>query len=115
MGDVVNTASRLQTSAPIGGLVVGEETYRATRNVIRYQELEPIDAKGKRDPVEAWLALAPIGAPRSGRRRRPARRQRVDDAVGVDHDMTVMQHDIVEAFDRHALRVLRELSERVLP
>jgi class 3 adenylate cyclase len=63
LGDVVNTASRLQTSAPVGRLVVGEETYRATRNVIRYQELEPIDAKGKSEPVEAWLALEPIGAP----------------------------------------------------
>ncbi len=40
LGDVVNTASRLQTSAPVGGLVVGEETYRATRNVIRYRELD---------------------------------------------------------------------------
>jgi class 3 adenylate cyclase len=63
MGDVVNTASRLQSSAPSGGLVVGEETYRATRHVIRYRDLEPIDAKGKRDPVETWLALEPIGAP----------------------------------------------------
>ncbi|HEX3113261.1 MAG TPA: adenylate/guanylate cyclase domain-containing protein, partial [Candidatus Eisenbacteria bacterium] len=63
LGDVVNTASRLQTSAPAGGLVVGEETYRATRHVIRYRELEPVHAKGKRDPVEAWLAIAPIGAP----------------------------------------------------
>jgi class 3 adenylate cyclase len=63
MGDVVNTASRLQTSAPTGGLVVGDETYRATRHVIRYRELAPIDAKGKSEPVEAWLALAPIGAP----------------------------------------------------
>jgi class 3 adenylate cyclase len=63
MGDVVNTASRLQSSAPPGGLVVGEETYRATRHVIRYRELEPIDAKGKRDPVETWLAVEPIGAP----------------------------------------------------
>ena len=63
LGDVVNTASRLQTSAPPGGLVVGEETYRTTRNVIRYRELEPISAKGKRDPVEAWLAVEPIGAP----------------------------------------------------
>jgi class 3 adenylate cyclase len=63
LGDVVNTASRLQTSAPPGGLVVGEETYRATRNVIRYRELEPISAKGKRDPVDAWLAVEPIGAP----------------------------------------------------
>jgi class 3 adenylate cyclase len=63
LGDVVNTASRLQTSAPAGGLVVGEETYRATRHVIRYRELEPVQAKGKRDPLEAWLAIAPIGAP----------------------------------------------------
>jgi class 3 adenylate cyclase len=63
MGDVVNTASRLQASAPSGGLVVGEETYRATRHVIRYRELEPVAAKGKRDLVEAWLALEPIGAP----------------------------------------------------
>src|SRR5213082_3462637 len=39
MGDVVNTASRLQTSAPPGGLVVGEETYRLTRNAIKYQAL----------------------------------------------------------------------------
>src|SRR4029453_12556526 len=52
-----------QTSAPPGGLVAGEETYRATRHVIRYRELEPVQAKGKRDPVEAWLPLAPIRAP----------------------------------------------------
>jgi len=63
LGDVVNTASRLQTSAPPGGLVVGEETYRATRHVIRYEQLDAIQAKGKRDPVEAWLAVSPIGAP----------------------------------------------------
>ena len=71
LGDVVNTASRLQTSAPPGGLVVGEETYRATRNVIRYRELEPVTAKGKRDPVEAWLALGARLEPRpSGPRAR---------------------------------------------
>ena len=63
LGDVVNTASRLQNSAPVGGLIVGEETYHATRNMIRYQELDPIQAKGKKDPVPAWLAIAPVGAP----------------------------------------------------
>ena len=31
LGDVVNTAARLQTSAPRGGILVGEETWRATR------------------------------------------------------------------------------------
>ncbi|MGH2554519.1 MAG: AAA family ATPase, partial [Actinomycetota bacterium] len=63
MGDVVNTASRLQSAAPTGRLVVGEETYRATRNVIAYEEMGSILAKGKREPVQAWLAVAPVAAP----------------------------------------------------
>src|SRR5213596_3350811 len=29
-GDVVNTAARLQSAAPVGGILVGEQTYRAT-------------------------------------------------------------------------------------
>src|SRR5436190_11056643 len=55
-GHVLNTASRLQSAAAPGRLIVGAETYRATRRAIRYTELEPIEAKGKRDRVEAWLA-----------------------------------------------------------
>jgi class 3 adenylate cyclase len=55
-GDVVNTASRLQSSAPVNGVLVGEETYRATRTVINYDTVEPLTVKGKSDPVQAWLA-----------------------------------------------------------
>jgi class 3 adenylate cyclase len=55
-GDVVNTASRLQTAAPINGIVVGEETYLETRDVIEYQATEPVVAKGKEHPVKAWIA-----------------------------------------------------------
>jgi class 3 adenylate cyclase/tetratricopeptide (TPR) repeat protein len=62
LGDVVNTAARLQTSAPPGGLIVGEETYRATRRAFRYEQLVSIEAKGKRDPVPAWLVLEPATA-----------------------------------------------------
>src|SRR5438067_813626 len=62
-GDVINTASRLQTTAPSGRLVVGEETYRATRSAVRYEELEPVAAKGKAEPVEAWLAVGAATAP----------------------------------------------------
>jgi class 3 adenylate cyclase/tetratricopeptide (TPR) repeat protein len=63
LGDAVNVASRLQAAAPTGRLIVGRETYRATRRSIRYEELQPIVAKGKREPVEAWLAVAPTDAP----------------------------------------------------
>src|SRR5262249_37510622 len=55
-GDVVNTASRLQHLAPIGGLIVAEPTYRATRDVIEYERLEPVPVKGKRDPISIWRA-----------------------------------------------------------
>jgi class 3 adenylate cyclase/tetratricopeptide (TPR) repeat protein len=60
MGDVVNTASRLQSAAPEGRLLVGAETYRASRNAIRYEPHEAIDAKGKSQTVEAWLAVEPL-------------------------------------------------------
>jgi class 3 adenylate cyclase/tetratricopeptide (TPR) repeat protein len=58
-GDVVNTAARLQSAAPPGRLVVGVETFRATRRDLQYEALPPIVAKGKRDRLEAWLALEP--------------------------------------------------------
>jgi class 3 adenylate cyclase/tetratricopeptide (TPR) repeat protein len=62
-GDVVNTASRLQNAAPPGRVIVGAETYRATRHAIRYEELEPVEAKGKADAVETWLAVEASSTP----------------------------------------------------
>jgi class 3 adenylate cyclase/tetratricopeptide (TPR) repeat protein len=63
VGDVVNTASRLQTAAPEGRLIVGEETYRATRQAIGYEALDAVEAKGKAEPVRAWLAGESLAAP----------------------------------------------------
>src|SRR5437763_14991702 len=57
-GDVVNTAARLQSSAPVNGILVGEATYRATRQAIDYREAPPVDAKGKSEPVKVWEAVA---------------------------------------------------------
>src|ERR671913_321907 len=54
VGDVVNTASRLEGVAPAGGVVVGEATFRATRRLFDYQELAPVKVKGKTDPVPVW-------------------------------------------------------------
>ena len=60
LGDVVNTASRLQSHAPPGRVLVGEATYRSTRHAIRYEARSAVSAKGKVDPVEAWLAVEPL-------------------------------------------------------
>ena len=56
-GDVVNTAARLQTAAPVNGVLVGETTYRATAGAIEYRLVEPVRAKGKAEPVPAWEAV----------------------------------------------------------
>ena len=62
-GDVINTASRLQTAAPTNSILVGEETYRATRAVFDYDAVQALVVKGKRQPVPAWLALGPKAGP----------------------------------------------------
>jgi class 3 adenylate cyclase len=62
-GDVINTAARLQSAAPAGRAVVDAQTYRLTRHAFDYRELDAVDAKGKRDPVRAWLVERSLVAP----------------------------------------------------
>ena len=57
-GDVVNTASRLQGIAPINGVAVSEPTYRQTERVFIFDRLEPVQVKGKADPLAVWQPLA---------------------------------------------------------
>ena len=56
-GDVVNTAARFQSAASVNSILVGESTYRATRGKIDFREHEPVEAKGKSEPVPVWEAV----------------------------------------------------------
>jgi tetratricopeptide (TPR) repeat protein len=49
--------TRLQSAAPVNGVLVGETTYRATAQLVDYREADPVDAKGKAEPVPVWEAL----------------------------------------------------------
>ena len=57
-GDVVNTAARLQALAPVGGVAVGDGTYRLTERLFVFERLEPVVAKGKTEPIECWRPLS---------------------------------------------------------
>src|SRR5881227_4200284 len=61
-GDVMNTAARLQSAAPVDGILVGELTYVATRDAIDYRDAEPIAAKGKSEPVQVWEVVGVVEA-----------------------------------------------------
>jgi class 3 adenylate cyclase/tetratricopeptide (TPR) repeat protein len=59
MGDVVNTASRLQSHAPTGRLLAGDETHRAARHAFVFEPVAPLEVKGKREPLAAWMVGEP--------------------------------------------------------
>src|SRR5262245_52811997 len=67
MGDVVNTAARLQTVAPPGGVLVGPATRAATSGAIAYESIGDVDVRGREENVAGWLAIEPLTLP--GRRR----------------------------------------------
>ncbi len=56
-GDLVNTASRLQSVAQPGSVLVGEATHRAASKAIAFEEAGEQHLKGKTSPVPAWRAL----------------------------------------------------------
>jgi class 3 adenylate cyclase/tetratricopeptide (TPR) repeat protein len=56
-GDLVNTASRLQSVAAPGTVLVGEATQRAASRAIAFEEAGEQILKGKTSPVPAWRAL----------------------------------------------------------
>ena len=58
MGDVMNTAARIQSAAPPGGILVSLATRRATSHAVDYAEHEPLTAKGKAEPVQVSEAVA---------------------------------------------------------
>jgi class 3 adenylate cyclase len=100
-GDVVNTASRLQTAAPVNGILVGETTYRATERSIEYREAEAVTVKGKSDPINVWEALelrARFGVDLGRRGRVPL--------VGRDQELDVLVDALARARNESDLQLV---------
>jgi class 3 adenylate cyclase/tetratricopeptide (TPR) repeat protein len=89
-GDAVNTAARLEQAAAPGEILIGEETYRLTRDAVRAEPAEPVAAKGKAEPVPAYR-LEDVTAGAAGHARR-------HDApiVGRDRELALL----AQALDR---------------
>jgi class 3 adenylate cyclase/tetratricopeptide (TPR) repeat protein len=62
-GDVVNTASRMQSLAPRDSVVIGEDTLAAVRDRFEIEELPASSVKGKREPLRVWRVLGETEAP----------------------------------------------------
>ncbi|HET7808045.1 MAG TPA: adenylate/guanylate cyclase domain-containing protein [Gaiellaceae bacterium] len=55
IGDTVNLAARLESAAPVGGVVIGAETAAALPPGAVLERLAPLRVKGKEEAVEAYL------------------------------------------------------------
>jgi adenylate cyclase len=54
VGDTVNTASRLCAAARPGQIIISEATHEHTRGLFTTEELEPLQAKGKFNPLKVF-------------------------------------------------------------
>lgn len=57
MGDTVNLASRMESTAQPGTIQVSENTYRLTEGYFEFKALGEIEVKGKKEPVKAYRLL----------------------------------------------------------
>ncbi len=59
-GDAVNVAARLEQAAQPGEILLGWQTFRLTRDAVDVEAVEPLELKGKSEPVPAFRLLRTI-------------------------------------------------------
>jgi class 3 adenylate cyclase len=60
IGSEVNLASRLQSHAELGGILLGHETYSLVKDRVLAEERAAIHAKGIAKPVRNYAVIAPV-------------------------------------------------------
>ena len=59
IGDTINLASRLESSAPPGTVLVSAHTQRLTKDFFTFSSIGPLQVKGKEEPQVAYVLLSP--------------------------------------------------------
>ncbi len=59
VGDAVNTAQRLESVAPLGGVIVTDTTRRLALHAFEFEQLAPVTLKGKAEPVVTYRVVRP--------------------------------------------------------
>ena len=63
IGNEVNLASRLQSHAELGGILVSHETYSLVKDIVLAEEQGPMQAKGFSKPVRNYKVLDHLDQP----------------------------------------------------
>ncbi|HET8528256.1 MAG TPA: adenylate/guanylate cyclase domain-containing protein [Gaiellaceae bacterium] len=103
-GDAVNTAKRLEQAAAPGDVLVGPATRRLVENAVELEPVEPLAAKGKREPLEAWRVLGTIPGASAFARRLDA------PLVGRERELAELRRIVAEAERERACRLVTVLG-----
>ncbi len=109
IGDAVNVASRLERTAPTGGILISHDTYLLVRGVFETEPLGPVTIRGKSEPVQVYLVLG--AKPRrtflTGRGVEGVTTQ----MVGRDKEMAFLQNGLKTAVARGSGQVITIAGE----
>jgi predicted ATPase/class 3 adenylate cyclase len=109
IGDAVNLASRLEDAAPVGGILISRDTYRHVRGIFDVTPLEPIQVKGKNEPVQVYVV--------NGRRPRSFRitTRGVEGietrTIGREAEMAKMKQVMQTVIERNQTHLLNVVAE----
>lgn len=102
LGDVVNVASRLESACEPGGVLVGDRTWRETRDVFEFDEGEVMEVPGRGEPVRVRRVLGERG----GRRGDPSAADRARPLVGRGRELERLRAAWASAREGETERVL---------
>ncbi|MGH2922141.1 MAG: ATP-binding protein, partial [Gaiellaceae bacterium] len=103
-GDAVNVAKRFEEAAPAGEILLGEPTYRLVRAAVEVEAVEPLELKGKGEPLAAYRLLSvEAGA--------PGRARRLDSPmVGREREQALLQQAYERAVEEDACHLFTVLG-----
>ena len=103
-GDAVNVAARLEQAAGEQEVLLGDLTYRLVRDFVDVEEVEPLDLKGKSEPVRAYRLIDVHG--HSGRH------VRLDaPMVGRERELEQLRGALAEAIEMRQCRLVTVIGE----
>jgi class 3 adenylate cyclase len=109
LGDTINTVSRLQLAAPVGGVLVSHETYRLVIGLFDMQPVEAIEAKGKSGPLQAYQVYGV--EPRTFRQRRRGLEGIVTRMVGRDVELGFLQAAFHRTVQESSVQLVTVIGE----
>ncbi|MGH1488852.1 MAG: adenylate/guanylate cyclase domain-containing protein [Acidimicrobiales bacterium] len=104
MGDVMNSASRLQEMAEPGQVLVGSTTKNAAGDSVRFEPVGELPTRGRVDPLETWVAVEATRPP-------GVRRRKAELFVGRERELAFLEAQAMMAFDLNAAQFSIVLGE----